>query len=192
MELERHYFISDDLDDLEHVEAELIKCGITAPQIHVLSRDNANVQRHDQLSGVTSFMKRDTLHLGLIGAMVGTVLALIVVWVTFFAGWQKTPAGWMPFLFLALALFGASTWVGGLWGFQKPNHHFQRFQSVLDEGKHVLLIDLDPEGREGLKRVCSAHERLEFAGIGEAVPAWAVAISNYTGDWWYWRMWKNA
>ena len=33
----RHYYISDDLDDLEAVELELEGKGVSTPQIHVLS-----------------------------------------------------------------------------------------------------------------------------------------------------------
>ena len=39
MQLLRHYFISDDLDDLELFEEQLESAGVSTPQIHVLSRD---------------------------------------------------------------------------------------------------------------------------------------------------------
>ena len=41
--MKRHYFISDDLDDLAAVERELDAAGITPPQVHVLSNDDAGV-----------------------------------------------------------------------------------------------------------------------------------------------------
>ena len=192
MRFERHYFYSDDLDDLEHIESELLDKGIEAPQIHVLSRDNANVHRHEKLRSVSSFMKRDMIHSGMIGAIVGAGLGLTVLMVSSLSGWTHGSAGTMPFIFLALALFGAATWIGGLWGFQQPNHHFRRFQSALDSGRHVLFVDLDDVGRVSLNEVCAAHPGLESAGTGEAAPEWTVDLSNRTSKWWYWRMWKNA
>ena len=42
--MKRHYFISDDLDDLERIEEELEQRGINTPQIHVLSKDDAAVE----------------------------------------------------------------------------------------------------------------------------------------------------
>ena len=166
MKRERYYFISDDLDDLEQVEAELIAQGVLAPQIHVLSRDNANVQRHDRLTGVTSLMKRDLVHSSLIGAGVGLALAITVLIIARLAGWTTSAAGWMPFVFLALALFGSMAWLGGLRGIQSPNHQFKRFQSVLDEGRHVFFIDLEPVGKTVLDKVCAAHPGLQSAGVG--------------------------
>ena len=45
--MRRHYYISDDLDDLKSIETELESNGITTPQIHVLSRDDAGLQAHE-------------------------------------------------------------------------------------------------------------------------------------------------
>ncbi len=191
MKRERYYFISDDLDDLEQIEAELIAQGVFAPQIHVLSRDNANVHRHDRLSGVSSFMKRDLVHSALIGAGVGLVLAIAVLIVARVAGWTTGAAGWMPFVFLAFALLGSMTWLGGLRGIQSPNHQFKRFQSVLDEGRHVFFIDLEPVGKTVLDNVCAAHPGLQSAGVGHPTPGWVMAFTSGTEKWWYWRMWKN-
>jgi hypothetical protein len=38
MDLLRHYFISDSLDDLEVFEEQLEAAGVATPQIHVLSQ----------------------------------------------------------------------------------------------------------------------------------------------------------
>ncbi len=191
MKRERYYFISDDLDDLEQVEAELIAKGVDAPQIHVLSRDNAEVQRHDQLTGVTSLMKRDLVHSALIGAGLGLVLAISILIIARLAGWTSGPAGWMPFVFLAVALFGSMAWLGGLRGIQSPNHHFKQFQSVLDDGRHVFFIDLEPVGKTVLDSICARHPGLESAGVGRPTPSWVLAFISATEKWWYWRMWKN-
>lgn len=191
MKRERYYFISNDLDDLEQVEAELITQGVLAPQIHVLSRDNANVHRHDRLTGVTSFMKRDLVHSAMIGAGLGLALAVAMLIVARLAGWTSGAAGWMPFVFLALALFGAMAWLGGLRGIQSPNHQFKRFQAVLDEGRHVFFIDLEPVGKTVLDNVCAAHPGLRSAGVGHSTPSWVLAFTSGTEKWWYWRMWKN-
>ncbi|MGQ7848168.1 NAD/FAD-utilizing enzyme [Granulosicoccus sp. 3-233] len=191
MKRQRYYFISDDLDDLEQIEIELIAQGVSSPQIHVLSRDNASVQRHEKLTGVTSLMKRDLMHSALIGAVAGFALAILVLLIAGLAGWSSGAAGWTPFIFLAFAVFGAMTWLGGLRGIQTPNHHFQRFQSVLDEGRHVFFIDLEAEGKTVLDKICADHPRLEPAGLGTATPDWIQAFTSGTDKWWYWRMWKN-
>ena len=44
--MQRHYYISDDLDELERLESELQKQGIKTPQFHVLSENDAEVEKH--------------------------------------------------------------------------------------------------------------------------------------------------
>lgn len=191
MDLSRHYFVSDDLDDLDAVERELESAGLSTPQIHVLSRDNAGVQRHDHLHGVPSFMKRDAVRSALVGAVVGVVLAIAALLVAFMAGWTDTAAGWTPFLFLALILLGFCTWFGGMHGLRLPNRHFERFQRLLDEGRHVLFVDVEPAQQDALRRVIARHPRLEPAGTGTALPSWLLGLRNGTDRWWYWRMWRD-
>ena len=192
MPLQRHFFLSDDLDDLELVEAELIEAGILAPQIHVLSRDNIGLHQREQLSNVSSFMKRDLIRSGLIGAIVGSFLVALLILMAVVFGWLKGPAGSAPVVIAALALFGACVWIGGLWGIQKPNHHFLRFKSELDAGKHVFFVDLDSRELRVLETLCAKHPGLEPAGTGEALPSWALALWIRSRSWWYWRIWKNA
>ena len=101
MKMLRHYFISDSLDDLEVIEKQLEASGISTPQIHVLSRNDAEVEHHHHLHEVQSFMKRDIVHSTLRGALVGLCAFLLVPSVAYYAGWTDTAAGWLPFLFLA-------------------------------------------------------------------------------------------
>ena len=66
--MKRHYFISDDLDDLEIIEAQLEDNGISTPQIHVLSESDGDVESH-HLHDVNSLMKQDVLHSWEVGAV---------------------------------------------------------------------------------------------------------------------------
>ena len=69
--MNRHFYISDDLDDLELVEEELESNGISTPHIHVLSLNDAEVARHKHLHEVEAVLRTDVgyhgigiLHLG--------------------------------------------------------------------------------------------------------------------------------
>lgn len=168
----RHYFISDNLDDLEHVEEELEALGVASTQIHVLSLDDTAVENHHHLHDVTSIMKRDVIRSGLWGALIGAIGAIAVLVVAYYAGWTTSAAGWFPFIFLAIIVFGFSTWEGGFFGIQRPNTHFARFESVLNEGKHVFFVDLPPEQEGALEKVVSKHPTLELAGTERGTPKW--------------------
>lgn len=174
MKLKRHFFISNDLDDLERLEEELEAAGIVTPQIHVLTNDDSGAHHHHHLHQVVSLMKRDLVHSTLLGAVVGVCVSTLVLAVAYFAGWTADPYGWLPWVFFAVIALGLCTWIGGLRGIDIPNVHFNKFQRALDEGKHVFFVDLEPEQSAVLNRHVRRHPTVQDAGTGEAAPHWLV------------------
>jgi hypothetical protein len=181
MNMLRHYFVSNNLDDLEVFEEQLEAAGISTPQIHVLSRNDAAVENHHHLHEVQSFMKRDIVHSTERGALVGLFALVLVLAVAYFAGWTQTAAGWVPFIFLAVVLLGFSAWMGGLLGIEKPNHNFARFEKALNDGKHVFFVDLEPNQEAVLEKVLKAHPQVELAGTGSSAPHWLIALQQKSG-----------
>lgn len=172
--MQRHYFISDNLDDLESVEAELERQGITTLQIHVLSEQDAEVEHH-KLREVVCFMKQDVVHSTLLGAAVGLILCVLFLSISHTAGFTQSAAGWVPFVFVGLVLLGFCAWEGGLRGIQEPNHHFRRFQKTLHEGKHIFFVDVDKNEEATLHQIVARHPGLENAGVERAGAHWVVA-----------------
>ena len=175
--MNRHYYISDNLDELEKIESELQASGINTEQIHVLSDQDAAVERH-QLHDVNSLMKQDLVHSGGLGGLVGLGLAAMVLAIAYLSGWAETAVGWMPFVFLALVAFGFSVWEVGLFGLQRPNVHFQGFHDVLRQGRHLFFVDVAPRQEAALARVVLHHPQLELAGTGSASPGWVVTLQH--------------
>lgn len=171
--MNRHYYISDNLDDLERLEGELEAGGIASEQIHVLSERDAELSRH-RVHGVPSFLRRDLLLGSEAGMLIGLGLAVALLVVAYLAGWTQSAAGWMPFIFLALVLVGFSLWEGGLFGLQRPNHHFSRFADSLRQGKHLFFVDVEQAQEPLLERLVRGHPQLQMAGTGSAAPHWAV------------------
>jgi hypothetical protein len=169
----RHYYISDDLNDLQAIEAELLAKGVSSPQIHVLSENDAEVEKH-HLHAIEAVLKQDVVHSTKLGALVGVIGACTVLIVAYLMGWHTTAAGWIPFGFLAVVVLGFCTWEGGLIGIQIPNHQFKRFQKLLKQGKHVFFVDLDAKQESILSEVIKQHPRLKLAGTGPATPGWVV------------------
>ena len=171
--MKRHFYISDNLDDLEAVEHELEYQGIATPQIHVLSQNDADVQRH-HLHEVEAVLKKDVVHSMELGAIVGVIAAAVVLVVAYFAGWTESAAGWIPFIFLAIVVLGFCTWEGGLFGIQEPHYQFKQFQDALKEGKHVFFVDVAEQQETILACIVDAHPTLEAAGEAESTPEWIV------------------
>ena len=171
--MKRHYYISEDLNDLEAVEQELEQSGLSIPQIHVLSENDAEVEKH-HLHAIESVLKHDVVHSTQLGAVVGIFGAVLILALTYTMQWHTTAAGWLPSGFLAVIVLGFCTWEGGLVGIQIPNYQFKRFQALLKQGKHVFFVDVDSDQYEVLCEVVERHSSLTFAGSGEATPSWVV------------------
>jgi hypothetical protein len=179
--MRRHYYISDDLDDLDHIEEELENAGLATPQMHVLSRDDAGVATHEHLHPVEAVLKKDVVRGTEVGAVIGVIGATLVLAVSYYSGVTET-VGWVPFLFLAVVVLGFCTWEGGLFGIQEPHVDFRRFQDDLDAGRHIFFVDVTPEQEAVLSRVVSAHPRLTAAGEGEATPGVVVEAQKKFQD----------
>ncbi len=171
--MKRHYFISDNLDDLEQVEIELEAAGLVRPQIHVLSEDEAELSTR-QLHPVSDFMKTDVINSGLRGFGVGVLGALLVLSVTAVAGWAEA-YGWTPFVFLAVVVLGFCTWEGGFLGFQEKNRHFRPFEEEVRNHRHILFVDVTDRQEDIVNQVRARHPGLVPAGDGAPAPAWVIS-----------------
>jgi hypothetical protein len=175
----RHYFISDDLDDLDLLEDQLEHAGIDSPRIHVLSNDSVGVANHIHLNAVQSIFTRDVVHSGEVGALIGLLGVCLVLGVTYFLDLPDATIGWTPYIFLSVVVMGFCTWEGGLVGMQKTNYHFKRFEAALEEGKHVFIIDLDPNQEISLSIVLQDHPKLLEAATEVGSPHFVLASLHW-------------
>lgn len=182
--MKRYFFMEDNLDDLEAVERDLLAQGLLEPQIHVLSQDDAGATEH-HLHQVHSLLRQDTIHAGEVGALIGLAVSALSIVIAYFSGLPDT-IGWVPFAFLSIILLGFFTWEGGLFGIQVPNSQYRRFTKALDEGKHMLIVDVDPVQENVLRDVLTAHPRLVPAGTGRASPRWFVHWQQRWHDFLHW------
>jgi hypothetical protein len=176
IEMERHFYMSDDLHDLERLEVELENEGMVRPQIHVLTDSEAQLKGH-RLHEVSSLMRTDVIRKGLKGALVGALGFGLVMLAAGFTG-MAASFGWTPFVFLAIVVLGFCTWEAGFLGFQLPNRQFREFQRLLDEGKHVFFVDIRSGQELLLQRAVARHPRLQQIGKGEAMPWWLIALQE--------------
>ena len=171
--MQRHYYISDDLNELETIEHELQTQGVLTPQFHVLSENDAEVEKH-HLHAIEPVLKKDVVRSTELGAVFGLVGAALVLIVTYLMQWHLSTVGWLPFVFSAFVTLGFCTWQGGLIGIQLPNHQFKRFQELLSSGKHVFFVDIEPHQHVVLSSIVNKHPNLQPAGTGKATPSWVV------------------
>ncbi|ALO35741.1 NAD/FAD-utilizing enzyme [Colwellia sp. MT41] len=173
----RHYFVSNDLDELEEVEHELEQQGFSEPQIHVLSENDTEVENH-HLHEVAAVLKQDVVHSTELGALIGVIAAGAIILLTYLLNWHLSAAGWVPFIFLAIIILGFCTWEGGFIGIQQPNVNFKRFQEMLHNGKHILFVDVEPRQELALANVMKTHPNVGASGFGESTPNWVIRAQD--------------
>ncbi len=179
--MKRRFFLSDDLDELDRCEAELLESGLGTPQIHVLSRDDAGVANRSHLTPVEAVLKKDVVRGTEVGAVIGMAGAALVLGVAWFSG-VTTSVGWAPFIFLAIIVLGFCTWEGGLFGIQEPHRDFSRFDDELEQGKHLFIVDISDSDAAVLEQVMAGHPTVRFAGEGNATPELVVQAHKKFND----------
>ncbi|VUD56468.1 hypothetical protein TDB9533_02123 [Thalassocella blandensis] len=182
--MKRHYYLSSNLDDLAMLEQELMKSGFEEEQLHVLSNEPAGVESH-HLHSVNSLSRQDLIHSGFIGLIAGVVLVALTIGITTAFGFHSS-IGWAPTVIFSIVILGFCTWEGGLWGIQKTNHLFERFQQELSAGRHVFFVDVDSRNENKLQEIVNRHEQLESAGIGVATPGWVVGAQHQFNRFVHW------
>ncbi|TNC79973.1 MAG: NAD/FAD-utilizing enzyme [Oleiphilus sp.] len=152
------YYLSDDLDELEKVHDELLDCGLKDRQIHVLSEQEAEVQKH-HMRNVNSIGKTGMLAFMVRGALVGCVLAAAVIGLSYLMGVSSSV--WMaPFIFAAVAAVGFSVWEAGLMGLHRWNSRYEGFQDELHQGEHMLILDYDRQQQSYVESVLGKHPKV--------------------------------
>jgi len=174
--MKRYYYISEDLDGLEQIERELEEAGVTTPQIHILSDDDTDLDRH-KLHRVEPVLKKDVVHGTEMGALIGVLGAALVLLLAWWSGLTASFT-WIPAIFLAIVVLGFCTWEGGLIGIQETHVDFRRFEGDLRAGKHILFVDIDADQKASLDRVVRGHSALQSAGEGAATPRAVVRFQD--------------
>ncbi len=184
--MKRCYFISNSLDNLDQIEQALKNNGVTNPLIHILSNRNADVDKNG-LESANPFIRKDVIHLTIIGAVIGIILSSLIIGTAYHTKIVDL-AGWPPFIFLAIVVLGFCTWEGGFIGIQRPHPILRKLQPVLNKGKHVLFVDIEPQQRSQLKSVINKYDQLEPIGSSAAPPAWFIGAQD---DWAELRHWAT-
>ena len=175
--MNRHFYISNDLDDLESLEVELETVGISAAHTHVLSLNDAEVAAHPNLNEVEAVLRTDVVHSTKIGAVVGIIAATLMLYVVALSGWAQQST-WIPFIFLAIIMVGFFTWEFGFIGIQRKNNRFARFEKALRNGKHIFFVDIEPEKDLLLADIVKKHPKIKRAGDGPSVPQWFIQLQD--------------
>jgi len=161
--MKRLYYMTADINALEQASNTLHNEGIDDWNIHVLCKDKAALARRD-LHATTPIQELDIVRSGERGALLGIAVGVIVIPVIaifFSVGGDISPAAQLASVFV-LACFGA--WIGGLVGISSENYKIRRFHHDIEQGKYLLMIDIDISQRLRIEKMMAHFLLLEKSG----------------------------
>jgi hypothetical protein len=164
MKMKHAYYLSKDMDELEHVHDELIMFGLHDQNIHVLSDSEAEVQLH-HMRPMNSFLKTNVVHALFYGALIGIAVAMIIISIPYFMKFETT----IPFTLGAIAALGFATWEGGFIGIQKFNEKFKDIANRIHQGQHLLIVDYNDEEEKSIRALSRGHPSLRFLSISNSL-----------------------
>lgn len=133
------YYLSPTLADTEHVSDDLHASGVSDWFIHIVSKNEADLDRK-HLHSSNYLETLDFMREGLIGAACGFVAGLILAGVLSVA--QPFAADVPLFAYACvvflLTCFGA--WQGGLIGISTENKKLRHFHDDIEAGKYLILV----------------------------------------------------
>ncbi|MFT6153452.1 MAG: hypothetical protein ACJA0E_000289 [Bermanella sp.] len=160
MKMKHAYYLSKDLDELEHVHDELIMSGLHDQNIHVLSDSEAEVQLH-HMRPINSFLKTNVVRALFYGALVGIAVAMVIISIPYIMNFDST----MPFILGGIAALAFATWEGGFIGIQKFNDKFKDIANRIHQGQHLLIVDYNNEEENSIRALSRGHPSLKFLSI---------------------------
>jgi hypothetical protein len=160
------YFLTPTIATTDQVSADLHAVGVQDFYLHVISRDEAGLKRH-QIHSSNYFETLDILRDGFIGAALGFLIGLAGVGLLLYtAPFDKyvVPTFVYAMLVGVATLFGA--WEGGLVGIDSEHKKLAKFHDDLVAGKYLILVYVRKHREEAvLKMMRERHPDAELVAV---------------------------
>jgi hypothetical protein len=170
MSRHRVYFLVPDVETCHDVVQDLRQSQVPDTDIHVVARDDIPLEAG--MHRASALQKTELSHgleMGIgVGGMAGMLGGLLAV--TF------PPAGVVlggGALILASTLAGAGfgTIVSALIAGDIPNHELERFQTAIDIGEILLIVDIPTPAFDAIAALVKKHHPEAVIGVTKAVAA---------------------
>lgn len=165
----RMYYVMPDLASAQRIMDDLLLARIEERHIHCLGRPGTSMEGLHE-AGV--LQQSDLVHGAQVGLLLGALLGCIVggtvVWYFPIAGiWQTVTV-------LGAAIIGAlfGVWVSSMVGSSIPNSRLRQFNTVIEEGKILVMVDVPEHRTEEIKSLLGErHPEALHRGVEPHIPA---------------------
>ena len=165
----RMYVTLPDLASARKLADDLLLARVEDRNMHFLARRGTDL---GNLHEASYLMKTDTLHGAFTGMVLGGGLGVVVGGLLVYFPLIGYPLQLAAVLVAALVGAVLGTWIAGMVGLQVPNSRLQAFESEIQDGKILLMLDVPSRRYEELRGVIArTHPEAMDRGNEATVPA---------------------
>jgi hypothetical protein len=166
----RIYWLLPDLDSARRTMDDLLLARIAEQHMHFVAREDVDLGGlHPANILQTSDVVRSA-QLGLVVGGVGGAVLGVLAAIFFPIVGDQPQWGMVAVLAMLGAAFGA--WSSSLIGVSTPSHRLKRFESAIEQGQVLLMVDV-PRSRvdEIESRLQALHPEAHLEGVDPNIPA---------------------
>ncbi len=154
--MKRLYYLTDSIDCAEQIASEVHRWGIANWNLHVLSKDQAGLSKHQNHADTPLHQKSivPTSERGLltgaaagIGAALGASLLLPML----------EQLGRFPFAIIVFACALLGGWSIALFGQYEEQQKLRKFQHDIESGKFLIMVDIKKDQVELVRKVMGQY-----------------------------------
>ena len=166
----RIYWLLPNVASARRTMDDMLLARIDERHIHFVGREGTDLS---DVHPATVRQTSDMVRAAQVGLLIGCVAgAAAGTWLAWFYPITGDPPQWGLAVLLAIvgAIFGA--WVSSMIGISTPSKRLERFETAIEEGQILLMVDV-PRGRveEIEKRLQALHPEAHLEGIEPNIPA---------------------
>ena len=166
----RIYWLLPDMASARRTMDDLLLARISESHIHFVARENADMSGlHAANLLQTSDVVRSAQAGLVIGGAVGAVLGVVVAMV--FPIFGNSPE-WGMIAVLSIVGAGFGAWASSMIGVSTPNNRLKRFESAIEQGQILLMVDSPRSRVEEIEaRLEALHPEAHLEGVEPNIPA---------------------
>jgi hypothetical protein len=166
----RIYWLLPDLASARRTMDDLLLARISEPHIHFVAREGTDMSGLHAANVLQSSDVIRAAQAGLvIGGAVGAVLGVLVA--LFFPIFGTAPE-WGMVAVLSIIGAGFGAWASSMIGVSTPNNRLKRFESAIEQGQILLMVDVPHSRVEEIEaRLQALHPEAHLEGVEPNIPA---------------------
>lgn len=163
--MKRIYYLFNGTQPASAIAQDLQQVGINNGQLHFLNRNTAALDSQ-QVHRASFLQEKDIEHSGIYGAFIGATAGIFFsLYLILSSLGEHMTLSILLFVVGVFTFFGS--WVGGIVGISRENHHIEAFHNAIEHGDTLLMLDTYTPTEEKKAKDIMFSRHLEATYEGE-------------------------